>query len=145
MNAYFLVGQTQIILAIIIALAVMAIGILIYFVFARSKGAKRIITDIENRYKKIHELLTVQTYQEIKLIGTLSKQNVLFESIYDSNRNIYDSILKREDVIAQEAIKELNDLFLDKKYKAVRLEVEQAKIALTNLEEKHNISNYMLN
>ena len=115
MNAFFLVGQTQIIIAIIIALAVMAIGILIYFVFARSRGAKRIITDIENRYKKIHELLTVQTYQEIKLIGTISKSNVLFESIYESNRNIYDSILKREDVIAQEAIKELNDLFLDKK------------------------------
>ena len=138
MNAFFLVGQTQIIIAIIIALAVMAIGILIYFVFARSRGAKRIITDIENRYKKIHELLTVQTYQEIKLIGTISKSNVLFESIYESNRNIYDSILKREDVIAQEAIKELNDLFLDKKYKAVRLEVEQAKIALNNLEEKHS-------
>ena len=138
MNAYFLVDQTQIIIAIIIALAIMVVSIVIYFIFSRSRGAKKIIVDIENRYKKIHELLTVQTSQEIKLIGNLSKNNVVFESIYESNRNIYDSILKREDVMAQEAIKELNDLFLDKKYKAVRLDAEQARIALNNLEEKHN-------
>lgn len=128
---------SRVIIALVIACAIVAAGVIIYIIFAGHIRIKKHVNEITKRYDKIHSLITVQLDNELKRIYSIAQANVEYEHIYTLNHDAYVSILNQEDTQAQAAINEINQFIIDKKYKNAKELIDIAKESVSQLENKY--------
>ena len=138
MNIPFLLSTTEIVIICIAAAVVLLTIIICLVLFFKSISAKKKVIDAEARFNAANNFLTVELLNQLKRIQSISKLNEEFEQIYTSKNNTYKSIVKHEHSIAKNAIKDLKDLLLDKKYDEISITIEGVSVALRNLEAKNN-------
>lgn len=132
------IDSKNIIIAISIAVGVVVIGIIIYVIFSRNIHIKKHVNEIIKRYDKIHNLLSVQLYDELKRVNSIAQANIEYEHIYAINNDAYKKIMSQEDAVAHSAINELNRLLTDKKYKNLKEQIEVAKESVNKLEIQYD-------
>lgn len=144
MRTIFLMENKDILLICLIAVAVLAIVIILYAVFAGHLHAKRAVSDATKKYDSVHNLLTIQMNQELKRVGSIAQANAEYEKVYNRNYSLFQDILRQEDAAAKESVTYINKLIADKKYKLLKEELEITRKRIAALEEKYSQLNHSL-
>lgn len=140
MRVNFLTGTNPLtlIIAIIIAVAIVASGVVLYIIFSNRRRVNKLVMSITRKYNSVHDLLTSQIANELKRVYSIAQLNIEYEPIYNRNKDLYDEIISQEDAEALNAINIINKLLVDKKFKVLVDEIEVAKNKVLELEEKYN-------
>lgn len=131
-----LVGVIFIIIGSVIAVSGLLV-LLYFFVFKRG-SAKRQIKDLERKYSYLDALLIGQDSQYIHRIEIVSRTNLLYVDIYNDFSRRFKEIYEIDDKFADSKIKQAKLMIANKKYKNIRVVIDDVKKAVQTLEDNVN-------
>lgn len=136
---YFLMENDvgKLIIAIVCAVLIVGAGSAFCLIFMGHRHIARQVTEISKKYASLHDLLTIQLQNELKKIYSIAQENVEYEAVYNMNNDLYQEVLRQEDLSAQEAVNDLNKLLMEKKYKLIKENFDHVKLKVQTLEDQY--------
>lgn len=120
---------------VIVALVLIAGGILLYFlVFSRMKYRKQ-IRNLEKQFSYYDSLLIGQDSQYIHRLEIISRTNLLYMDKYEFFQRRFRNIYDTEDKYSDSILKQLNALVKAKQYKNIKSVISEAKKSIDSLSE----------
>lgn len=107
------------------------------FVFEKNQ-LRRQIRDLDRRFQYLHALLIGQDAQYVKRLEIISRTNLLYADIHTKFLKRFKEVRDKHDAHAQSIINGLKDLADDKKIKALKAALVDAKDAITSYENEVN-------
>lgn len=136
----------QLIIAIACGVIVLLIliAILLNRLIFRKNKYRRQIRDLDRRFQYLHALLIGQDAQYVKRLEIISRTNLLYVEIHTKFLKRFKEVRDKHDSHAQTTINHLRDLIDEKKYKALKEELIDAKDAIASYEREVNALNNSL-
>ena len=130
-----------IIIIIASVLALIGIGVLLYFtVFAHYRARKQ-VRELSLRFEYLHALLFGQDSQYIKRIENISSTNLIYVDTFLQFSRRYKDVRDKSDSAAQIAINNLKDLVSEGDYKELKVALPEAKKVLGRFDTEVNSLN----
>ena len=107
------------------------------FVFEKNQ-LRRQIRDLDRRFQYLHALLIGQDAQYVKRLEIISRTNLLYADIHTKFLKRFKEVRDKHDAHAQSIINGLKDLADDKKTKALKAALVDAKDAIASYENEVN-------
>lgn len=138
MGSNFLINFStgQIIIAAVIASIIVILFIVCYAYFASHYHIKKMVKEVSKKYDTLHEFLLNQLSDDLKRIKAIADINVEYEQVYNLHSDLFNNIMNNEDIKAHEQVDNINMLVSEKKFKMVKVDIDDAKDAIAKLEEK---------
>lgn len=136
-------GKETIIIIAIIVIALI-LGLVIYIFTSNHSRIKKMVKEVTKKYDKVYNLLNTQLVDELNRLGAIAKINPNYEANYESSRELYKEIVKNEQLIASQAVSQLDKYLADKKYKNVKEEIDSVRKKIADFEKKFERLNQSL-
>ena len=136
---------------VIIALSVVggliliaAIVFLLFKLVFEKNQLRRQIRELDRRFQYLHALLIGQDAQYVKRLEIISRTNLLYTDIHTRFLKRFKEVRDKHDAHAQSVINNLKDLADDKKTKALKAALVDAKDSIASYEKEVNDLNSAL-
>ncbi len=130
-NYLFLISM----IAIIIVLLIVGLSLIYLFVIRRSRQRK-VVRELEKRYRRLHTLLVEDIEQFIARLDYISNQNLEYIQYHETYTQRYQEILQENDRNSYVAISGLNTTIGEKKYHGIGNLINSTKTIVVEFDRK---------
>ena len=127
-----------VILSVIGAIVLVALGLLLYFLVISRIRYRKQVSNLEKQFSHCDALLLGQDTQYIHRLEIISRTNLLYLSKYEQFYRRFKSIHDNEDAYADSLLKQLKSLLAAKQYKNIKSVISEARKAVENLTDSIN-------
>lgn len=117
------------------------IGFLLYKLVFEKNQFRRQIRELDRRFQYLHALLIGQDAQYVKRLEIISRTNLLYADIHTKFLKRFKEVRDKYDSHTQSVINNLKDLADDKKFKALKAALGEAKETIATYEKEVNSLN----
>ena len=128
LTSIYIYGGGLLLLLVLLAVIILVIN---------SKTKKgRVLKQINKLEDEKLEIGKIQTEAKLVKISIISQSNVIFQSIYQENKKIYDSIIEQYDDSLEQQIKNTRELCMSSDYKHVSENIKDISIRLESYKDE---------